>query len=73
MSANYGANTIACFTIVALIYIAVNFAMTSFASWLEGRLRRGKKSTGTVVGAGPDGGLKTIGTPPLVTEDGHGT
>lgn len=35
MSANYGANTIACFTIVAVIYIVVNFALTSFASWLE--------------------------------------
>ena len=52
MSANYGANTIACFTVIALIYIAVNFTLTSFASWLEGRLRRGKKSTGTVVGPG---------------------
>ena len=52
MSANYGANTIACFTVIALIYIAVNFTLTSFASWLEGRLRRGKKSTGTVVGRG---------------------
>ncbi|MER6233175.1 amino acid ABC transporter permease [Streptomyces sp. NPDC004735] len=71
MSANYGANTIACFTIIALIYMALNFALTSFASWLEGRLRRGKKSTGAVVGAGPDGGIKTIGTPKLVTEDGH--
>ncbi|MEU9013733.1 amino acid ABC transporter permease [Streptomyces sp. NPDC048479] len=52
MSANYGANTIACFTVIALIYIAVNFTLTSFASWLEGRLRRGKKSTGAVVGPG---------------------
>ncbi|MFF6999634.1 amino acid ABC transporter permease [Streptomyces sp. NPDC008313] len=51
MSAYYGANTIASFTVVALIYIALNFSLTSFASWLEGRLRRGKKSTGAVVGA----------------------
>lgn len=36
MSANYGANTIACFTIVAVIYIVVNFALTSFAGWLAG-------------------------------------
>jgi glutamate transport system permease protein len=49
MSAAYGANTIACFSIVSLIFIAINFALTTFASWLEGRLRRGKKSTGTVV------------------------
>ncbi|GEC09323.1 glutamate ABC transporter permease [Streptomyces spinoverrucosus] len=51
MSAFYGANTIASFTVVALIFILVNFALTSFASWLEGRLRRSKKSTGAVLGA----------------------
>lgn len=50
MSAYYGANTIASFTIVAVIYIVINFALTTFASWLEGRLRRGKKSTGAVLG-----------------------
>ncbi|MEU6576403.1 amino acid ABC transporter permease [Streptomyces sp. NPDC046805] len=50
MSAYYGANTIACFTVVAAIFIAINFSLTSFASWLERRLRRGKKSTGAVVG-----------------------
>ncbi|MEU6226464.1 amino acid ABC transporter permease [Streptomyces sp. NPDC047042] len=49
MSAYYGANTIASFTVVALIFIAINFALTTFASWLEGRLRRGKKSTGAVL------------------------
>ncbi|MFJ5833449.1 amino acid ABC transporter permease [Streptomyces sp. NPDC093089] len=51
MSANYGANTIACFTVVAVIFVILNFALTTFASWLEGRLRRGRKSTGAVVGA----------------------
>ncbi|WP_017241864.1 amino acid ABC transporter permease [Streptomyces sp. SS] len=51
MSANYGANTIACFTVVAVIFVLLNFALTTFASWLEGRLRRGKRSTGAVVGA----------------------
>ncbi|MGW5423283.1 amino acid ABC transporter permease [Streptomyces sp. NPDC003943] len=50
MSANYGANTIASFTVVAVVFIILNFALTSFASWLEGRLRRGRKSTGAVVG-----------------------
>ncbi|MET9514399.1 amino acid ABC transporter permease [Streptomyces sp. NPDC002994] len=50
MSANYGANTIASFTVVAVIFVLLNFALTTFASWLEGRLRRGKKSTGAVVG-----------------------
>ncbi|MFF2329032.1 MULTISPECIES: amino acid ABC transporter permease [unclassified Streptomyces] len=71
MSANYGANTIACFTIVAVIYVAVNFALTSFASWLERRLRRTKKGTGAVVGAAPGGGLETIDAPALNVEDGR--
>ncbi|MFJ7068664.1 amino acid ABC transporter permease [Streptomyces sp. NPDC101115] len=51
MSANYGANTIASFTIVAVVFVVLNFLLTSFASWLEGRLRRGKRTTGAVVGA----------------------
>ncbi|MFF5932326.1 amino acid ABC transporter permease [Streptomyces sp. NPDC012508] len=51
MSANYGANTIASFTVVAVIFVILNFALTTFAGWLERRLRRAKKSTGAVVGA----------------------
>ncbi|MFF7897054.1 amino acid ABC transporter permease [Streptomyces sp. NPDC007907] len=50
MSGYYGANIIASFTVVAIIFIALNFALTSFASWLERRLRRAKRSTGAVVG-----------------------
>ncbi|CAL9579492.1 amino acid ABC transporter permease [Streptomyces sp. enrichment culture] len=50
MSAFYGANTIACFTVVAVIFVALNFALTTFASWLEGRLRRSKRTTGAVLG-----------------------
>ncbi|MFC8954432.1 amino acid ABC transporter permease [Streptomyces sp. NPDC057101] len=61
LSANYGANTIACFTVVAVVFVALNFALTTFASWLEGRLRRGKKSTGAVVGAGAVEELATPG------------
>ncbi|WP_406455553.1 amino acid ABC transporter permease [Streptomyces sp. NBC_00876] len=72
MAANYGANTIACFTIVAVIYLAVNFALTSFASWLERWLRRGKKTTGAVVTTGPGGELETIGAPSLNIDDGRG-
>lgn len=68
MSANY-ANTIACFTVVALIYIIVNFTLTSFASWLERRLRRAKKSTGAVVGAAPAGGLEITDAPPVNSGD----
>ncbi|MFB0615391.1 amino acid ABC transporter permease [Streptomyces sp. AGS-58] len=51
MSGYYGANTIASFTVVSLIFVIINFSLTSFASWLEGRLRRRKKSTGAVLGA----------------------
>ncbi|MCX4670596.1 amino acid ABC transporter permease [Streptomyces sp. NBC_01381] len=60
MSANYGANTIASFTVVSVIFVVLNFALTSFASWLEGRLRRGKKSTGAVVTADA---VETLATP----------
>lgn len=48
ISANYS-NTIATMVVIALIYIAVNFALTTFASWIEGRLRKSKKGTGAVV------------------------
>ncbi|MEV6837995.1 amino acid ABC transporter permease [Streptomyces sp. NPDC051133] len=50
LAANY-ANVIASFIVVAAIYIVLNFALTSFASWLERRLRRSKRSTGAVLGA----------------------
>ncbi|GJF30547.1 glutamate ABC transporter permease [Kitasatospora sp. NE20-6] len=61
MSANYGANTIASFTVVAVIFVLLNFALTSFATWLERRLRRGKKSTGAVLGAAAVEELATPG------------
>jgi glutamate transport system permease protein len=62
MSSYYGANTIASFTVVAVIFIALNFSLTSFASWLESRLRRGKKSTGAVLGADDASVAGTAGT-----------
>ncbi|MFE9445451.1 amino acid ABC transporter permease [Streptomyces sp. NPDC006602] len=49
LAANY-ATVVPSFIVVAVIYIVVNFTLTSFASWLEGRLRRSKKSTGAVLG-----------------------
>ncbi|OKI60797.1 amino acid ABC transporter permease [Streptomyces sp. MJM1172] len=48
ISANYS-NTIPTLIVIALIYIAVNFALTTFASWLERTLRSSKKGTGAVV------------------------
>ncbi|MGW2490444.1 amino acid ABC transporter permease [Streptomyces sp. NPDC001606] len=48
MAAYYG-NMIPSLTVVAVIFVIINFSLTSFASWLEGRLRRGKKSTGAML------------------------
>ncbi|MFJ9908542.1 amino acid ABC transporter permease [Streptomyces sp. NPDC101152] len=50
LAANY-ANVIQSFVVVAVVYVVVNLILTSFASWLEGRLRRSKRSTGAVLGA----------------------
>jgi glutamate transport system permease protein len=50
LAANY-ANVVASFIVVAAIYIVLNLLLTTFAGWLEGRLRRSKKSTGAVLGA----------------------
>ncbi|MDO0937090.1 amino acid ABC transporter permease [Streptomyces sp. DG2A-72] len=49
--AAFYATVIPSFIVVAIIYIVLNFILTSFASWLEGRLRRSKRSTGAVLGA----------------------
>ncbi|MEU9208148.1 amino acid ABC transporter permease [Streptomyces sp. NPDC048415] len=60
-AANY-ADVFQSFIVVAAIYIVLNFALTSFASWLEGRLRRGKKSTGAVLPADDAGIAGTAAT-----------
>jgi glutamate transport system permease protein len=60
LAANY-ANVIASFIVVAVIFIVINFLITSFASWLEGRLRRGKKSTGVVLGPATVAGTEATG------------
>jgi glutamate transport system permease protein len=49
ITANYGANTIAALTVISLIFIVLNFALTTLASRLERRIRRGRRSTGAVV------------------------
>lgn len=49
--AAFYANVIPSFVVVGLIYIVLNLALTTFASWLERRLRRSKRGTGTVLGA----------------------
>ncbi|MGW1036226.1 amino acid ABC transporter permease [Streptomyces antibioticus] len=50
LAANY-ANPIPSFIVIAIMFIVLNFILTSFASWLERRLRRSKRSTGAVLGA----------------------
>ena len=66
LAANY-ANVIPSFIVVAIIYIIVNFILTSFASWLEQRLRRSKKSTGAVLGE------DTVEVNPAAVRGGFGT
>ncbi|MGW5780724.1 amino acid ABC transporter permease [Streptomyces sp. NPDC003863] len=44
ITANYGANTIATLVVIALLYIVINFLLTTLASRLERRLRRGRRS-----------------------------
>ncbi|MFF0225117.1 amino acid ABC transporter permease [Streptomyces sp. NPDC004629] len=70
MSGYYGANTIASFTVVAVIFVAINFSLTSFAGWLERRLRQGKKSTGAVLGADAVAELAAPGEHEEVTKIG---
>ncbi|WP_049563766.1 amino acid ABC transporter permease [Streptomyces sp. SBT349] len=43
------ANLLAAFAVVGVIYVLLNFLLTSFASWLENRIRRGKRGTGAVL------------------------
>lgn len=50
LAANY-ANVIPSFIVVAIIFILLNLALTTFASWLERRLRRSKRGTGALLGA----------------------
>ncbi|MEU2233289.1 amino acid ABC transporter permease [Streptomyces vietnamensis] len=51
ITANYGANTIATLTVIALIYIAINFLLTTLAGRLERRLRQGRKSPSATIPA----------------------
>ncbi|MGW1776408.1 amino acid ABC transporter permease [Streptomyces sp. NPDC002104] len=60
ISANYS-NIIPTLIVIAAIYIAVNFALTTFASWLEGRLRKSNRSTGAMVPVTLDAGNNSGG------------
>ncbi|MFW6692071.1 amino acid ABC transporter permease [Streptomyces sp. MAR4 CNX-425] len=58
LASNYS-NVFASFIVVAVIYVIVNFILTSLASWLERIVRRGKRTTGAVVGAAAVDDLST--------------
>lgn len=58
LASNYS-NVFASFIIVAAIYVVVNFILTSLASWLERLVRRGKRTTGAVVGVAVADDLST--------------
>lgn len=62
LAANYG-NVIPSFIVVAVIFILLNLLLTTFASWLEKRLRRAKRSTGAVLTGGTMDNLGATGTP----------
>ncbi|NUK01039.1 amino acid ABC transporter permease [Streptomyces lunaelactis] len=71
LAANY-ANVIPSFIVVAVIYIILNLMLTTFASWLERRLRRAKKSTGAVLSADLAGAEEPVAEPGVKKDDGRG-
>ncbi|QKG26215.1 amino acid ABC transporter permease [Actinomadura verrucosospora] len=50
--ANYHNNKIQAGIVIAIIYIAINMSVSRFATWLEGRSRRSRKTSGKTLGAG---------------------
>ncbi|MFF8845050.1 amino acid ABC transporter permease [Streptomyces sp. NPDC015127] len=70
LAANY-ANVIPSFIVVAVIFIVLNLILTTFASWLERRLRRAKRSTGAVLPAEQGGAEEPVAEPGVKPEDGR--
>ncbi|MFD4117874.1 amino acid ABC transporter permease [Streptomyces niveus] len=71
LAANYG-NVIPSFIVVAVIFIVLNLLLTTFASWLEKRLRRAKRSTGAVLTGEAMDDLSVTGTPVSKTDRATG-
>lgn len=67
LAANY-ANVIPSFIIVAIIFIVLNLLLTTFASWLERRLRRAKRSSGAVLAADTAGAEEPVAEPGVKTD-----
>ncbi|WP_131737563.1 amino acid ABC transporter permease [Actinomadura roseirufa] len=55
--ANYDNNKLQAGLVVAVIYIAINMSVSRFATWLEGRGRRSRKTSAATMGGG-------VGAPP---------
>ncbi|MFG2298003.1 amino acid ABC transporter permease [Streptomyces sp. NPDC048603] len=70
ISANYS-NTIPTLAVIALLFIVINFALTGFASWLEGRLRKSKRSVGALTA--PTAPLVDNGTVIALPAQGDGS
>lgn len=51
-ASSFYANTIATLVVIAVLFIVINFLLTSFAGWLEKWLRTRTKGAGVVVAAG---------------------
>ncbi|WP_067826805.1 amino acid ABC transporter permease [Actinomadura kijaniata] len=60
ITANYGANTIATLTVVALLFIAINLVLTRAAGALERRVRQGRRTTATRAGATTETGEQVL-------------
>ncbi|WP_405611117.1 amino acid ABC transporter permease [Streptomyces sp. NBC_01511] len=71
LAANYG-NVIPSFIVVAVIFILLNLLLTTFASWLEKRLRRAKRSTGAVLTGANMDDLSATGKPMSKTDRASG-
>lgn len=67
MGSRYGNMTVA-LLVGAVLFIAINWLVTTFAEWLEGRLRQRGRTAGPV---GPaDGAIQTAGTPAVIDPGG---
>jgi glutamate transport system permease protein len=72
ITANYGANTIATFTVIAIMYIIINSSLTSFAGWLERWLRRARRSGGAVLGAETTEEIGAVNAPAAMADQRQG-
>ncbi|WP_340557311.1 amino acid ABC transporter permease [Streptomyces sp. GSL17-111] len=70
ITVNYS-NPIAAYLFVGVLFIVLNFALTSGASWLERRIRQGRKSSGAVLGTEQLEELENVGPEPVTERGGQ--